>query len=252
MRRQSATLDLAELNGWLERGLAAQATVLESLAARPSGWRELSDALAVGGPAWPTDATAALRDVYQRVFTPMQRSREALELWRDATLVIAAARELAAVGGGSPTTAGLAALVLRTADAVALSAIAAVEGQRTQRLDAASLRTLLSALAEPARAALLRQWRPSPAVAAAVRDAHQALERRGASIEARALHFAEAMAGSLRTGFESPGLETEIATVLQLRAGQLAAVRRSVGAIKPAAEQMLTDLVSVGSEIAAG
>jgi hypothetical protein len=252
MRRQSATLGVAELHDWLERGLVAQAAVLDSLGGRPAGWREISDALALGGTAWPRAAADALRDLYRRAYNPAQRSREALELWRDAVLLMAAARELAATGGGSPATAGLAALVLRTADAVALGAIADVELRLAHRLDSGSLQALQVALAEPARAALLRQWRPSPAVAAALRDSRHAPERRGVSVEARALHFAEVLAGSLRTGFESPGLEAEIAAALQLRSGQLAGLRRSVAAIKPAAEQVLADLLSLGATTAAG
>jgi len=252
MRRQSATLGAAELHDWLEQSLAAQAAALESLGGRPAGWRELSDALALGGPSWPQGAVVALRDLYGRAFSPAHRSPEGLALWRDAVLVMAAARELAAAGGGSPATAGQAALLLRTADGVALGAVADVELRRAHRLDSGGLQALQAAVAEPARAALLRQWRPSPAVAAALRDSRQAPERRAASTEARALHFAEAMAGSLRTGFESPGLEAEIAAVMQLRPGQMTAVRRSVAAIKPAAEQILADLLSLGAITEAG
>jgi hypothetical protein len=252
MRRQGATLGAAELNDWLEHSLAVQAAGLEALGDRPPGWRELSDALALGGPTWLQGAAPVLRDLHGRAFSPGHRSREGLELWRDAVLVMAAARELAAAGGGSPATAGLAALLLRTADGVALGAIAAEEGRRAYRLDSGSLHALQGALAESARAALLRQWRPSPAVAAALRDSRQVPERRGVSVEARALHFAEVLAGTLRTGFESPGLEAEIAAALQLRSGQLAGLRRSVAAIKPSAEQILADLLSLGAITAAG
>ena len=241
MRRQSATLGAAELHDWLEQSLAAQAAALESLGGRPAGWRELSDALARGGPSWPQGAAIALRDLYGRAFSPAHRSREGLELWCDAMLVMTVARELAAAGGGSPATAGLAALLLRTADGVALGAIAAVEVRCAHRLDTGSLHALRTALAEPACAALLRQWRPSPAVAGALRDSRQAPERRAASIEARALHFAEVMAGGLRTGFESPGLEAEIAAVMQLRPGQMTAVRRSVAEVNAVSEQVLAE-----------
>jgi hypothetical protein len=65
------------------------------------------------------------------------------------------------------------------------------------------------------------------------------LLRRTAGVDARAVHFGASLAGVLRSGFESPGLEAGLADVLNLSPRQLAAVRRSVAAQQAAADELL-------------
>ncbi len=251
-RPRSATLPAADVGAWLEAGHAALQERLQAVGPRPQGWRELTDALTLGGAGWPRLAVAPLRSLHAIAFDNRQRPREALELWRDAILGAAAARELAQAAGGSPATAGLAMLLRRTADAMALDALTAAELERCARLDTANLRSVQRVVAEAASSALLRQWRPAPAVAAAVRDAPAALERRTAGIEARAVHFAASLAGMLRSGFESPGLEAGLAEALNLGPRQIATVRRSVAAQQDAADELLCDPLILAAGKAAG
>lgn len=251
-RPRSATLGPAELGVWLDASHGVLPERLHALGPRPDGWRELTDALALGGATWPRAAAASLRALHAAAFDNRQRPHEALELWREAILGAAAARELAQAAGGSPGTAGIAMLLRCAAGAVALGAVTAVEVQRAERLDLANLRSVQRVVARSACDALLRQWRAAPAVAAALRDAPAALERRTAVLEARAVHFADVMVASLRAGFDSPGLDAELVAALQLRAGQLAAVRRGVAAHAAAADQLLCDLPAFGLDQAAG
>jgi hypothetical protein len=239
--QRSATLPPAELGAWLEAGHAALQGNSQALGPRPDGWRELTDALTLGGPAWPESATAALQGLQARCFDNPRRPREALQAWRATILAMSAARELAQAAGGSAATAGLAMLLRGAADGLALRAVTDVELQRSERLDAANLRMLQGMLAETAADALLRRWRAAPAVAAAVRDAPMALERRRAGLEARAVHFGATLAAALRNGFQSPGLDGEIVEALNLTLGQLAAVRHSVAAHRAAADCLLCD-----------
>lgn len=251
-RPRSATLPAAELGAWLESSHGALPERLQALGPRPEGWRELTDALALGGAAWPAAAAAPLRLLHARAFDNPQRPREALELWRDALLGTAAARELAQVAGGSPATAGLAMLLQRTTEALALGAVSAAEMRRGERLDAANLRGVQRVVAESASHPLLRQWRATPAVAAALRDAPAALERRTAGLEARAVHFGAILAGVLRSGIESPGLDSGIADALNLTSRQLTAVRRSVATQQASADELLCDPLILGAGKVAG
>jgi len=250
IRPRSATLGAVGLGPWLEAGHLALESRLRSLGPRPDGWRELTDALTLGGAAWPKAATTALQALHARCFDNPQRPREMLQAWRDTLLSTSAARELAQAAGGSAGTAALATLLCGAADAVALQAATDVELQRGERLDAGNLRVLQRALAETSAGALLRQWRASPAVAAALRDAPAALERRRAGIEARAVHFGATLAGALRSGFDSPGLDGAIAESLALTPRQLSAVRRSVAAQQGAADRLLCDplILEAGKE----
>lgn len=251
-RPRSATLPTAELGAWLDVGHAALQERLQALGPRPDGWRELTDALTLGGAGWLRLAVTPLRSLHSSAFDNRQRPREALDLWRDAILGMAAARELAQAAGGSPATAGLAMLLWRTADALALGALSAAELARGERLDAANLRGVQRVVAEAAASALLRQWRVTPAVAAALRDAPAALERRTAGVEARAVYFGASLAGVLRSGFESPGLEAGLAEALILGPRQIAAVRRSVAAQQAAADELLCDPLILAAGKAAG
>jgi hypothetical protein len=252
MRPRSATLGAFELGPWIEAGHLALESRLQAVGPRPAGWRELTDALTLGGAAWPDAAVASLQALQTHCFDNPQRPREMLQAWRDTLLSTSAARELAQAAGGSAATAALAALLRGAADAVALQAATDVELQRGERLDAANLRVLQRALAETAAAALLRQWRAAPAVAAALRDAPAALERRRAGLEARAVHFGATLASALRSGFDSPGLDGAIAEALSLTARQLATVRRSVAAQQGAADRVLCDPLILEAGKAAG
>ncbi|MEZ5458458.1 MAG: hypothetical protein R3E65_03700 [Steroidobacteraceae bacterium] len=251
-RPRSATLGAPDMGSWLESGHAALQARLAALGPRPAGWRELSDALALGGDDWPRRAATPLLALHADLFDNAHRPREALALWRDAIEGATAARELAQAAGGSPATAGLAMLLRLAADALSLTGVAAAEARRGERLDAANFNVVRRAVAETAGAALLRHWRIAPAVAAAVRDAPAALERRAAGIEARAVHFAAVLVAASRSGFESPGLDGEMAAALQLAPCKLAGVRRNLAAQQGVADELLCGPLILGEGKAAG
>ncbi len=228
--------------------VAAQA-VAAGLGARPDALRDVVDALATGAPLplraprgrhAPEALQAALDALRAAVFVVDAREREARQLWRGALATAWTAGAIARLAGGSPGTAGLAGLLHRGGDALALRAVAAVEAAAGSRFDAASLQAAYASLEPDLTSALLKAWRLPPGVAAALQGWRRVGESGSVGADARAVHYAHAFSSQvLFAEFPSPGLAEQIESDLRLDRRETARLRASFGALEAAVDSQL-------------
>jgi HDOD domain len=228
---------------------AAAHSVGAGLGARPEALRDIVDALATGAPLpqlrrggrRPADGLqAGLEALRSEVFSVEAHPRESRLLWRDALATAWISAALARLAGGSPGTAGLAGLLHRVGDALALRAATEVESAEGAAFDPASLQAACAALEPSLTAALLKAWRLPSGVAAAVQGWRRVGESGSVSADARAVHYGHAFASQvLFAEFPSPGLADQLGSDLRLDRRETARLRESLGPLKAAVDSQL-------------
>lgn len=192
------------------------------------------------GRRTPDPLQAALDGLRATLFLVPSREREARLGWRSALATAWTAAALARIAGGSPGTAGLAGLLHRAGEALALRAIATVEEQEGSRLDPASLQAACTALEPELTSALLKAWRLPPGVVTAIQGWRRVGESGSAGAEARAVHYAHAFASQvLFAEFPSPGLADQVEADLRLDRRELARLRATFSPLKAAVDTQL-------------
>lgn len=227
-------------------GAAAQAAGA-GLGARPEALRDIVDALATGAPLpergsrrRPDALQGALDALRSGLYSVEGRPRESRLLWRDALATAWISAALARLAGGSPGTAGLAGLLHRVGDALALQAVAAVESAEDAIFDPTSLQAACAALEPSLTASLLKAWRLPPGVAAAVQGWRRVGESGSVGPDARAVHYGHAFASQvLFAEFPSPGLADQIGSDLRLDRRETQRLRASFGPLKAAVDSQL-------------
>lgn len=242
-------------DGAAEALLAALASVVAEVGAglgpRPAALRDLLDALATDTTLAPRPAAqraasaslplhAALEELRLAVFAVPARAREARLLWREALGTAWCAATIARLTGGSPGTAGVAGLLHRAGEALALRAVATLEGRQGLRLDAASVQAACATYEPELGATLLRHWRLAPGVAAALQGWRRVGESAVPGAEARAVYFGHCYASQLLFAeFPSPGLAEELASQLRLERRELARLRSTLAPLAAAVDTLL-------------
>ncbi len=227
----------------------AAAAAGASIGARPPALRDIVDALASGAPlprrvlrfAHPAEGLqAALDAIFAGLYSVESHPRESRLQWRDALATAWIAAALARLTGGSPGTAGLAGLLHRVGEALALRAVVAVESAEGERFDPASRQGACAAFEPVSTAALLRAWRLPPGVSVAMQGWRRVGESRSQGAEARAVHFGHACASQLLFAeFPSPGLADQIGAELRLDHRETARLRATFGPLKSAVDSQL-------------
>jgi len=232
---------------------SAAAEVGASPGARPAALREVLDAFASDLPLPPrpvalrsgSQAAAlplhlALDELRAALFAVPAREREARSLWREALGTGWAAAAIARLTGASPGTVGLAGLLHRAGEALALRAVALVEARLGTRLDAASVQAACATWEPELTATLLRHWRLAPGVGAAIQGWRRVGESATAGGEARAVYFGHAYASQLLFAeFAAPGLADELEAQLRLERRELARLRVRLAPLAAACESLL-------------
>ena len=135
------------------------------------------------------------------------RERESRAYWREALGTAWSAAAIARLTGASSGTAGLAGLLHRAGEALALRALAMVERQQGVRVDAASVQVACASFEPELTTALARHWRLAPGVVAALQGWRRVGESAAPGADARAVYFGHAYASQLLFAeFPSPGL----------------------------------------------
>jgi len=243
-RRQDGSADAL-----LDALVAAAQAVAAGLGARPAALRDIVDALATGAPLPLRDTRGkrragtlqpSLDALRTSVFAVDARERESRLLWRDALATAWTGAAIARLAGGSPGTAGLAGLLHRAGEALALRAVAVVEAADGSRLDAASLQAACASLEPDLTAALLKAWRLPPGVVAALQGWRRVGESGSVGADARAVHYGHAFASQvLFAEFPSPGLADQVEADLRLDRRETARLRASFGSLKAAVDSQL-------------
>lgn len=234
----------------LARLEAAAGEVAAGLGPRPAALRDVLDALAAGVALTPREEPRARRaplalhvaldQLRESLFMVPGREREARLLWREALATAWLAADIARLAGGSPGTAGLAGLLHRAGDALALRAVARVEGAVPTRLDAASLQSAAGAFEPELTASLGRAWKLSPGVLAALQGWRRFGESAAVGAEARAVHFGHAFASQvLFAEFPAPGLAAAVEAALRLDRRELTRLRAGFAPLRGAVDTLL-------------
>ncbi|MFO1455610.1 MAG: HDOD domain-containing protein [Steroidobacteraceae bacterium] len=228
----------------------AAGEVASSLGSRPAALRDVLDALAAGVALPPRDAVRARRaplalhvaldGLRETLFTVPGRDREARLLWREALATGWLAADIARLAGGSPGTAGLAGLLHRAGDALALRTIARFESTGQVRLDASSVQSTAVTFEPEFTAALGRAWKLAPGVVAALQGWRRVGEGSSVGAEARAVHFGHAFASQvLFAEFPAPGLAAAVEAALRLDRRELARLRAGFEPLRDAVDTLL-------------
>ncbi len=230
--------------------LASLSRAAESAAAalgpRPEALRGIVDALSTGSALPAPDSVRrrpplvlALDALRAGLFAAPGRHLEARLLWREAVATAWLSAAIARLAGGSPGSAGLAGLLHRAGEALALRAVAAVEAAEPLRFDAASVQAACTTLEPELAAALARAWRLPPLVGATLQGWRRVGEVPSPPSEARAVHFGHAFASQvLFAEFPSPGLAEAAAAGLRLDRREIARLRALFGPLKLAVESL--------------
>jgi len=240
-------------DGKAEALLAALAAAAQIQAAalgpRPDALRDLVDALATVAPLPLRESRgrrsadplqAALDGLRAALYHVPARQRESRLAWRSALATGWTAAALARLAGGSPGTAGLAGLLHRAGEALALRAVSAVEEQERSMFDPASVQAACTALEPDLTTALLKAWRLPPGVAAAVQGWRRVGESGSVGADARAVYYAHAFASQvLFAEFPAPGLAGQVESDLRLDRRETARLRASFGPLKAAVDSQL-------------
>lgn len=229
---------------------AAAGEVAAAIGPRPAALREVLDALSAGAALPPREDLRARRaplalhlaldSLRESLFVAPGRDREARQLWREALATAWLAADIARLAGGSPGSAGLAGLLHRAGDALALRAVAQVESAGQARLDAASLQSFAGGFEAELTASLGRAWKLSPGVLGALQGWRRVGESTAVSAEARAVHFGHAFASQvLFAEFAAPGLVDAVESALRLDRRELARLRAGFEPLRTAVDTLL-------------
>lgn len=229
---------------------AAAGEVAAAIGARPGALREVLDALSAGAALPPRDELRvrraplalhlALDSLRESLFAVPGRDREARLLWREALATAWLAADIARLAGGSPGSAGVAGLLHRAGDALALRAIARVESAGEARLDASTVQSVAGSFEAELTATLGRAWKLAPGVLAALQGWRRVGEMPSVSAEARAVHFGHAFASQvLFAEFAAPGLVDAVESALRLDRRELARLRAGFEPLRTAVDTLL-------------
>jgi hypothetical protein len=208
---------------------------------RPSCIRPIVDALAMVAPLPPKPTApascpplhTALDELHAVLHAAPARARDADALWREAVATGWLSSLLAKLTGGSPGTAGLAGLLHRSGEALALQALAASDDPLLQGLDRASMRQCCVDHESALVAALGRAWRLPPGVLAAISGWRRAPEVATATSEARAVYYAHAFASQvLLAEFPAPGLAEQARAELRLDRREMQRVESAIAGLR--------------------
>jgi hypothetical protein len=220
---------------------AAVAQRAARIGPRPPCIRPLVDALSQVAPLPPRPGAAApssplhaaLDELHGVLYAAPTRARDADALWREAVATGWLASMLARMTGGSPGTAGLAGLLHRAGEALALQALAGGDDPLLQGLGRSSLRQCCADHDSGLVAALGRAWRLPPGVVAAMSGWRRAPEAATPTAEARAVYYAHAFASQvLLAEFPAPGLVEQARGELRLDRREMQRVEATISELR--------------------
>ncbi len=219
---------------------AAVETVRNQLPARPARLRRLLDAFALGealpGSTRPADLVAALTEVRTSIYSAEGYAAECASMWREAVATAWIAAALARRKRASPGAAGLAGLLHRAGEALALQAVSSQEATAALLLDPATRAQFCADHGAELTQALARSWRLAAAVAAAMAGWRRVGESAALADEARIVYAGHTLATrSLFSDFRAPGLESALADTLGLSAADLISLQPELDSIRDAA-----------------
>ena len=225
---------------------AAQAAIAagrDALPPRSEGLRRVIDAFALGEniptQTRPADLVTALRQLRQAVFTVAGYETQCSSLWREAVATGWIAAAIARHRRASPGTAGVAGLLHRAGEALALAAVARSESAAALLIDPGIRTQLCDDHGPELTQALARAWRLAAPVGAALQGWRRVGEGSGISADAKVVYFAHALATqSLFTDFRAPGLESAMAEGLELTSRSFATLQLSLEPIREAAARL--------------
>ncbi len=223
--------------------IAAEAAVESArnqLPPKPARLRRLLDAFALGeslpGSTRPADLVAALNEIRSAVYSAEGYTAECAAMWREAVATAWIAAALARRKRASPGAAGLAGLLHRSGEALALQAVSAQEATAALLLDPATRTQFCAEHGAELTQALARKWRLATPVAVAMTGWRRVGESAALAEEARIVYGGHTLATrSLFSDFRTPGLESALADTLGLSAADLAALQPELDSIRDAA-----------------
>jgi len=244
MQRQAGTALPAARIAELARSVdAAVAARLGDALRRPEHWRELIDTLALGrelDPAKPgRDLLRALGELRSVLFVVPGHQRDCDRLWRESVAIAWGAAAIASARRGSPGTAGVAGLLHRAGDLLALQAIADLESEQSRVFEPALRGALIEQFEAPCGVEIARRWKLSAAISAAMQGWRRVPEARSPALEAQAVYFATLLrAQSQHAGISAPGLAHAAHQAVGLTAREAAAVEDQMSGAGDVAERV--------------
>ena len=244
MQRQAGTALPAARIAELARSVdAAVAARLGDVLRRPEHWRELIDTLALGrelDPAKPgRELLRALGELRSVLFVVPGHQRDCDRLWRESVAIAWGAAAIASARRGSPGTAGVAGLLHRAGDLLALQAIADLESEQSRVFEPALRVALIEQFEAPCGVEIARRWKLSAAISAAMQGWRRVPEARSPALEAQAVYFATLLrAQSQHAGISAPGLAHAAHQAVGLTAREAAAVEDQMSAAGDVAERV--------------